>query len=296
MSLSNPLSGWLAIDKPVNMSSAKVVSIVKRCCKKAKVGHAGTLDPFATGVLPIAIGEATKTIAFAQDEDKEYIFTIKFGEQTDTLDPEGVVIAESNNLPNRGDVEKVLGEFIGTIQQTPPIFSALKVNGKRAYDLARSNVEFELKPRLIRIISLELLNFNRKNNTAQLKVCCGKGTYIRSLARDIANAVGSCGYVTTLRRTRVGSFCEKKLISLEKLEEIVHNGDLERELLSVDIVLDDILVLSISEQEASFIRNGKAVLVNHEASDVALVKLQNKPIALGNVENCYFQPTRVFNL
>lgn len=278
------------------MSSAKVVAIIKRNFKKTKVGHAGTLDPFASGVLPIAVGEATKTISFAQDHNKEYVFTLQFGKQTDTLDPEGKVILESEYIPSKEEVEMILPKFCGKILQTPPIFSALKVNGKRAYELARADVEFELKPREVSILSLDLIDYSPLNRTATLRVECGKGTYIRSLARDIAYELGSCAYVLALRRTKVGIFCEKSLISLEKIEQIVHNDSLERELRSVDIVLDDILVLYVSEEKVPDIRNGKAILVSSNEQGIVLVKSDDKPIALGNISNYYFQPTRVFNL
>lgn len=289
-------SGWLAIDKPCGITSTRVVSIVKRYFKKHKVGHAGTLDPFASGVLPIAIGEATKTIAYAQDSSKEYIFTIQFGKQTNTLDTEGEVILESDIIPTQAELETILPNFIGEIWQTPPIFSALKIAGKRAYDLARDNQKFELAPRLISIAALSLLKFSANDKTAILKVNCGKGTYIRALARDIAALLGSCAYVTQLRRTKVGIFCEKTTISLEKIEQIVHNDSLARELRSVDLVLDDIPVLFLSEDQVPLIKFGKTILVDNQHQGILLAKYNNTPVALGTITNNYFQPTRVFNL
>ncbi len=296
-------SGWLAIDKPCGMSSAHIVSIVKRYFKKYhavgrkyKVGHAGTLDPFASGVLPIAVGEATKTMSFVQDFQKEYLFDVQFGSQTDTLDSTGQVISTSEVMPSQVEIENILPQFIGKIWQTPPHFSALKVEGKRAYSLAREGVEFELQPRQINIYSLDLVGFSQQTKIATLKVQCGKGTYVRALARDIALGLGSCAYVSSLRRTRVGLFYEEMLILLANLEQIVHNAPLERELRSIDIVLDDILVLFLSEDTVPLIKNGQAILVSNQDTNTVLAKVDNTPIALGTITNGYFKPTKVFNL
>ena len=297
------LSGWLAIDKPCGMSSAHIVSIVKRYFKKHhgvgrkfKVGHAGTLDPFASGVLTIAVGEATKTMIFVQDFQKEYLFDVQFGSQTDTLDPTGQVVSVSEFTPSQVEVVNILPQFIGKIWQTPPHFSALKVNGKRAYSLARDGAEFDLQPRQINICSLDLVKFSEQTKKATLKVQCGKGTYVRALARDIALGLGSCAHVSFLRRTRVGLFCEEMLILLANLEQIVHNAPLERELRSIDLVLDDILVLFLSEDAVSLIKNGQAILVSNQDADIVLAKVNNTPIALGTITNGYFKPTKVFNL
>ncbi len=296
-------SGWLVIDKPCGMSSTHVVSIVKRhfrknynVGKKYKVGHAGTLDPFASGALPIAVGEATKTISFAQDSEKEYLFDVQFGSQTDTLDYTGQVVSTSEVMPSQVEIENILPQFIGNILQTPPHFSALKVDGKRAYSLAREGLEFELKPRQINVYSLDLVSFSEQAKIATLKVRCGKGTYVRALARDIALGLGSCAHVSSLRRTRVGLFSEEMLILLANLEQIVHNAPLERELRSVDIVLDDILVLFLSEDTVPLIKNGQAILVSNKDTDTVLVKVNNTPIALGTITNGYFKPTKVFNI
>jgi tRNA pseudouridine55 synthase len=296
-------SGWLAIDKPCGISSAQIVSIVKRYFKKYhevgkkfKVGHAGTLDPFASGVLPIAVGEATKTMIFVQDFQKEYVFDIKFGTQTDTLDSTGQVILMSEVMPSQVEVENSLPKFIGNIWQIPPHFSALKLNGKRAYSLARKGITFDLQPRQINIYSLNLIEFSEQKRIVTLKVNCGKGTYIRALARDIALTLGSCAHVSSLRRTKVGLFCEEMLILLANLEQIVHNALLERELRSIDLVLDDIPVLFLSEDTVPLIKNGQAILVSDQDADTVLAKVNNIPIALGTITNGYFKPTKVFNL
>ncbi len=303
MEAQTVLSGWLAIDKPSGVSSSQVVTIIKHHLQSyktwngLKIGHAGTLDPFANGVLPIAIGEATKTINFVQSFLKEYIFDMQFGQQTDTLDPEGQIIQISQFMPSKKDIEDILPQFTGKIWQIPPCFSALKINGERAYTLAREGKKFELAKRQVDIYSLELLEFCFTSNSAKLKVTSGKGTYIRSLARDIAIALGSCAYVSSLRRIKVGLFCEETLILLENIEQIVHNGIFERKLLSVDVVLDDIPVLLLSKDKVSLIKNGQAVPVSdYDQCTVLLVKSNNLPIALGSVTNGYFKPTRVFNL
>jgi tRNA pseudouridine55 synthase len=303
MTLYNVPSGWIAVDKPCGMSSAHIVSIVKcyfkkykSIGKKIKVGHAGTLDPFASGVLPLAIGEATKTIAFAQNYNKEYIFDMQFGKQTDTLDPEGKIVLESDITPSKTDIENILPKFLGETWQTPPHFSALKINGQRAYNLARKSENFELQPRLINVSSIQLVDFSETTKIAAVKVECAKGTYIRSLARDIALNLGSCAYVSALRRTKVGLFCEKKLILLENIKQMMHNDSLERELRSVDIVLDDIPVLFLSEDIVPLIKNGQTIFVNKNINGSVLVKVNNLPIALGIITNSYFKPTRVFNL
>ncbi|WP_309601390.1 tRNA pseudouridine(55) synthase TruB, partial [Sphingomonas sp.] len=216
------MNGWIILDKPLGLGSTNAVSAVKRALREAgepktKVGHGGTLDPLATGVLPIALGEATKLAGRMLDATKAYDFTIAFGEQTDTLDLEGQVIATSDVRPTLAEVEAILPRFTGKIEQIPPAYSALKVDGERAYDLARKGVDVELKTRSVTVLELALLS--AETDSATLSATVSKGTYIRSLARDIALALGTVGHVTMLRRTKAGPFTLKSAISLDILNE-----------------------------------------------------------------------------
>jgi tRNA pseudouridine55 synthase len=211
------LHGWLVIDKGLNVTSAKAVSKAQNILNAAKVGHSGTLDPLATGVLPLAFGEATKTISYLMDAKKEYSFTVCWGEARDTDDTEGVVTARNSVRPTEADIEAALPNFIGNIQQVPPIYSAVKVEGERAYKLARENKFFELKPRSILIDQFKLIDMPDQDH-ASFEVTSGKGAYIRGLARDIARHMGAFGHVSKLRRTRVGPFCESNAILLDHLE------------------------------------------------------------------------------
>ena len=216
------LNCWLNIDKPLEMSSARAVAIVKRLTKAKKVGHGGTLDPMATGILPIALNKATKTSENMMSARKKYAFTIKWGEMRDTDDAEGAVEAVSAIRPATAQLISVLPQFIGKIQQKPSRFSAIKINGKRAYDLARDGAQFEIKSREIEIFSLKMLQ--NTQDFCTIEVDCSKGTYVRSLSRDIALELGACGYVSSLTRLQVGQFLYKNKISLEKLKNIVMMG------------------------------------------------------------------------
>lgn len=226
------INGWLNIDKPYGFSSAKVVAIVKRLLKAKKVGHGGTLDPLASGVLPICINKATKTTEKTMNFSKEYFFNITFGEERTTADAEGKVIKTSNIIPTENEIKNILNNFIGEIQQTPPIYSAIKVNGKRAYDLARNNQNIELQARLVKVFELNFLGFENEK-TAKFSVKCGKGFYIRSLAVDISKALNTVGYVSYLRRTEVGIFNKDNMITLEKLKTIYENNELEKYLINL---------------------------------------------------------------
>lgn len=226
------INGWLNIDKPYGFSSAKVVAIVKRLLKAKKVGHGGTLDPLASGVLPICINKATKTTEKTMNFSKEYFFDITFGEERTTADAEGEVIKTSNVIPTENEIKNILNNFIGEIQQTPPIYSAIKVNGKRAYDLARNNQNVELQARLVKVFELNFLGFENEK-TAKFSVKCGKGFYIRSLAVDISKALNTVGYVSYLRRTEVGIFNKDNMITLEKLKTIYENNELEKYLINL---------------------------------------------------------------
>lgn len=226
------INGWLNIDKPYGFSSAKVVAIVKKLLKAKKVGHGGTLDPLASGVLPICINKATKTTEKTMNFSKEYFFNITFGEERTTADAEGEVIKTSNIIPTENEIKNILNNFIGEIQQTPPIYSAIKVNGKRAYDLARNNQNVELQARLVKVFELNFLGFENEK-TAKFSVKCGKGFYIRSLAVDISKALNTVGYVSYLRRTEVGIFNKDNMITLEKLKTIYENNELEKYLINL---------------------------------------------------------------
>lgn len=278
------IHGWLNIDKPLGMSSAKVVGKVKWLLKpeKPKIGHAGTLDPLASGVLPIALGEATKTSGYMMDARKIYRFTVQFGVATSTDDAEGEVTEQSEVIPTRTEVEAVLGEFLGKIDQIPPIYSALKVDGKRAYALARAGEEVELASREVMIHRLEVIEAP-SDSAITLEVECGKGTYVRSLARDVAQKCGTCGHVSMLQRAAVGKFGLSDAISLDLLEEMVHkaassgaNGVLEGALMPLAIGLDDIPALTIGKDQAAQLRHGQPLTLAYDPNvDAELVQVEH---------------------
>lgn len=289
----NNINGWMNINKPKGFNSTKIVAILKRYYNAKKVGHAGTLDPLAEGVLPIALGEATKTINFMMDAKKEYEFTIKWGESTSTDDAEGEIIATSNKTPSQEEIKTALPHFTGEIAQIPPAFSAIKINGQRAYDLARKGEEVKIKSRTVNIYSLEYIG----NDT--FRTTCSKGTYIRSLARDLAEYLGTKGHVTMLKRTKVGNFCINSAILLDIFDNKVYKDGSDELLLPVDQVLDDIPVLDFTEEEAISIRQGKTVKFNQEGlnnDEVVVIKSNGKLIALAKVWDGFVKPSRVFNL
>ena len=216
--------GWLVLDKPAGMTSTQAVGAVRRAFDARKAGHAGTLDPLATGVLPIALGEATKTVPYAVEGEKGYQFTVRWGAETDTDDAEGRLVATSETRPDRGAIEPLLARFVGEILQTPPAFSAIKIDGERAYDLARAGETVELEPRLVRIDEFTLLH-TPDRDTAVFEARCGKGTYVRALARDMGRALGCLGHVVALRRTRVGPFAEADAVSMATLQEAADAGE-----------------------------------------------------------------------
>src|SRR5690606_18006997 len=218
-----PVHGWVVIDKQAGMSSAHVVARVQRLIGAAKAGHGGTLDPLATGVLPVALGEATKTVAYVMDGRKRYRFTVRWGEARDTDDSEGAVTETSDARPDRDAIVAALGDFVGLIRQTPPAFSAIKIDGRRAYALARAGEAFAVEPREVQIDSFELIALQDRDH-AVFDVHCGKGTYMRALARDLARRLGTVGHIAALRRTAAGPFDEAAAISLESLESLVHSA------------------------------------------------------------------------
>jgi tRNA pseudouridine55 synthase len=292
------VNGWLILDKPQGLNSTKAVSRVKHLFNAQKAGHAGTLDPLATGVLPIALGEATKTVPFVMDGSKAYRFTIVWGAETDTDDSDGSVTEQSEKRPSRSEIEAILPRFTGTISQLPPRYSALKVDGARAYDLARENEDFELQPRDITIDSLRLVEISDPEH-AVLEAECGKGTYVRSLARDIGRVLGALGHVGALRRTRVGPFDEAEAISLATLETLEADG-LPGTLLPVETALTEIPSLSLSSSDAARLRLGQSVLLRGRDAPIISGPIyavsKGALIAIGEVSQGEFKPKRIFNL
>ncbi|WP_420560381.1 tRNA pseudouridine(55) synthase TruB [Tepidicaulis sp.] len=298
-----PVSGWVIIDKPVGPTSTHVVNIVRRAFDAQKAGHAGTLDPLATGILPVALGEATKTIPFVMDARKTYRFTVKWGEATATDDAEGEVIARSDLRPARAEIEAVLSRFTGEIEQVPPQFSAIKVEGERAYDLARAGVEVELKARKVTIFKIKLTGMPDEAH-AEFEILCSKGTYVRSLARDMAEALGTCGHVVKLHRAATGPFAEAASIPLEKLKDLSHSapasGPLEAFLLPIETALDDIPALALDGSDTAKLKRGQAVLLRGRDAPVfdgpVLTLHKGEPVALTEYDRGSLRPVRVFNL
>jgi tRNA pseudouridine55 synthase len=293
------LHGWIILDKPLGLGSTQAVSAVKRALREAgepktKVGHGGTLDPLATGVLPIALGEATKLAGRMLDATKTYEFTIRFGEQTDTLDAEGTVIATSDVRPSQSDVEAVLPHFTGPIEQVPPAYSALKIDGKRAYDLARAGQEVDMKMRSVEIYHLKILSAD--TNSATLSATVSKGTYIRSLARDIALALNSVGHVTMLHRSKAGPFAQKQAISLDFLADAAKARALTRTVLPLEAGLDDIPALLVTPEQAKLLRHGQPLVGTPVSPGLHLAKDGETPVALVEAEGGTITVVRGFNL
>ena len=299
------IHGWIIIDKPGGLSSNAVVGRVRRLTGAAKVGHAGTLDPMATGVLPMALGEATKIVSYLMDGAKAYRFTVRWGGQRNTDDAEGEVVATSDARPAKEQILAVLGNFIGDIEQVPPVFSAIKIEGKRAYALARADQAPEMKPRTIHIEDLKLLSVVDADH-AEFEAVSGKGAYMRSLARDLGTALGTVGHIVQLRRIAVGPFDEKQAISLDKLESLRHSAPLSEHLLPVETVLDDIPALALTETEARKLNQGQAIPVLPVASrsplknigqgDVVRVMAEGRLVALAKINGGEIRPFRVINL
>ena len=254
------INGWLCVDKPGGISSAGVVARLRTAFKPLRIGHGGTLDPLATGVLPVALGEATKTVAYANSGRKSYRFTLRFGECRDTEDAEGAVLETSTVRPGDDSINAVLGRFIGTIQQTPPAYSALKLDGRRAYVRAREGETVVLPSRPVTVYALRLVD-RPDGDRAVFEVECGKGFYVRALGRDLAAALGTLGYVLELRRTRVGPFREADAIPLDNLVAMGHSAPAFEHIYPVETVLDDIPALAVTGQEAAAIRQGRSVKV-----------------------------------
>jgi tRNA pseudouridine55 synthase len=293
------LHGWLILDKPVGLGSTQAVGAVKRALReagygKAKVGHGGTLDPLASGVLPVAIGEATKLAGRMLDSDKIYDFTVTFGAETDTLDLEGQVVATSEVRPTRAEVESVLPRFTGPIEQAPPAYSAIKIDGQRAYDLARAGEVVEMKKRAVTIHALSMLESDADSVTLTAHV--SKGTYIRSLARDIAYALGTVGHVTMLRRTKAGPFSLKDAISLDILHEAARARAIAQLMLPLTAGLDDIPALSVTPEQATALRQGRVLSGNPRIQGLMLALEGETPVALVESLGPDIRVVRGFNL
>jgi tRNA pseudouridine55 synthase len=297
-----PVHGWLIFDKPQGMTSTQAVTRVRRLYQAEKAGHAGTLDPLATGVLPIAFGEATKTVPYAIEGSKDYRFTIRFGAETDTDDAEGKVVAQTDQRPTSAEIEAKLAAFTGEIEQVPPRYSAVRVDGARAYDLARDQEDFELAPRRVSIARLALVAHPDQDHCV-LEARCGKGTYVRAVARDLGRALGTLAHIEALRRTRVGGFEEERAVPLARLEALAESGGHEALLSAlepVETALGDIPALALSGPDADRLRRGQAVLLRGRDAPIVegtfYATSRGKLVALGEVDKGEFRPRRVFNL
>ncbi len=299
----NPVHGWLVLDKPLNMTSTQAVGFVRRAFNAQKAGHAGTLDPLATGILPIALGEGTKTVPYAVDGEKAYRFTVRWGIETTTDDTEGEVVKTSDARPARADIEALLPRFIGEIMQVPPQFSAIKVDGERAYDLARDGEEVRLAARPVYIERLELVDMPDEE-TSVFEAQCGRGTYVRAVARDMGRLLGCYGHVVALRRTRVGPFGEERAVSVAEIEAAMKSdggcGALARLLEPVESALADLPELMVSPADAASLVRGQAILIRGRDAPVlsgpAFATSKGRLIALGELDKGALHPTRVFNL
>jgi tRNA pseudouridine55 synthase len=296
--------GWIILDKPVGMTSTHAVSIVKRLFTAKRAGHAGTLDPLASGCLPIALGEATKTVPFVMDGRKAYRFSVRWGEERDTDDAEGRVAETSDARPPIEEIRRILPQFTGAIEQVPPQFSAIKIDGERAYDIARDGATVELKARAVDIHRLDLVEVPDPDH-AVFEAECGKGTYVRALARDMGRLLSCRGHVSALRRTEVGPFTEQDMIPLERLESLCHRAaagelTLAQALLPVETALDDIPALAISKADAARLQRGQAVLMRGRDAPVfhgtVYVTASGRLIALAEIDRGEIVPKRVFNL
>jgi tRNA pseudouridine55 synthase len=300
------VSGWICLDKPLNLTSTQAVGRVRRAFNAQKAGHAGTLDPLATGILPIALGEATKTVPFLMDAGKTYRFTIAWGATTASFDREGQVTATSAVRPSRAEVEAALPAFVGDIQQVPPAFSAVKVDGERAYDLAREGIEVDLAPRTVSIHGIEVAGEPDADHI-ELELACGKGAYVRAVVRDLAAALGACAHVSALRRTRVGALGEDRAIGLDMLEELCNSGARPEALLPVETALDDIPALALTTEDAFRLTQGRSVVLLPRQAEALKASLKSGSrtvaafegatiVALCEMRAGRLNPVRVFHL
>ncbi len=290
------MNGWIFVDKPKNITSFKVIKRLKKILNIKKIGHSGTLDPFATGILAIALGEATKSIRYL-NQNKVYKFNVVFGELKDTDDITGKTIKNSNIVPTLFEVDQCIKKFIGKHKQIPPQFSAVKVNGKRAYKLARDNQKFELKAKDVFIKSIECLGAKNKNEYSFI-VECSTGTYVRSLARDLGKMLGTFAYVSELRRVKIGKIEEKDIILLDKFEELVHIGHHFEVMHSIRDVLDDIPAVLIDQELSHKFQNGLSFeyISKKSENDYLLIETNTKFVGIGKAIEGKIKPVRVFNL
>lgn len=295
-----PVHGWVIVDKPLALTSTQCLAKVRRLTDAAKAGHGGTLDPLATGILPIALGEATKTVNWVMTAGKTYRFTVRWGEATETDDTEGAITQRSDVRPDRAAIEAVLPSFTGEILQRPPAYSAIKVDGQRSYDLARKGEVLELAARPIRIDALRLVDCPDPDH-AVFEVDCGKGAYVRALGRDLALALGTYGHITVLRRTRVGRYDEKAAFSLDSLEELCQKDAAHAYLLPIETALDDIPALVLTGPQADRLKHGQPIKIALTAPGLPpegelLVMADGKPVGLAERSADEVRPLRLFNL
>ena len=296
------VNGWVVLDKPSGMTSTQAVGAVRRAFNARKAGHAGTLDPLATGILPIALGEATKTVPFAVDGEKAYRFTVRWGIETNTDDSEGKPVRTSESHPSRVAIELLLPRFTGAILQAPPAFSAIKIDGERAYDLARSGEMVVIEPRPVVIDELRLVDMPDVD-TSVFEARCGKGTYVRSLARDMGRELGCFGHIIALRRTRVGRFGDDIAVTLEALRAAADGSSgvaIAGMLRPVEAALGDLVEISVSPSDAADLVMGRPVLIRGRDAPVlsgpAYAVAKGRIVALGEIEKGALHPTRVFNM
>jgi tRNA pseudouridine55 synthase len=295
-----PVHGWVIVDKPLGLTSTQCLAKVRRLTDAAKAGHGGTLDPLATGILPIALGEATKTVNWVMTAGKTYRFTVRWGEATETDDTEGAVTLRSDIRPDRTAIEAMLPSFTGEIMQRPPAYSAIKVDGQRSYDLARKGEMLELAARPIRIDALRLIDCPDPDH-AVFEVDCGKGAYVRALGRDFALSLGTYGHITVLRRTRVGRYDESGAFSLDSLEELCQKDAAHAYLLPIETALDDIPALVLTGPQADRLKHGQPIKIALTAPGLPpegelLVMADGKPVGLAERSADEVRPLRLFNL
>ena len=297
MAVLDKLNGWIFLDKPIGMTSNAALQQIRRNLSKVKAGFVGTLDPLASGFLPVALGKSTKVINLAENLNKKYTFSIKWGEKTDTGDTEGKVIKISRKYPSKEDIKSILGKFNGTISQTPPKHSSLKVNGVRAYELARKKIPFKLKKRKVNIYKLEINNYISEQ-ISEFNVECSSGTYVRSLAESISDSLGTLGTVTSLRREGFGNF-NKNLISLDYFLSLVLSDDLNNVIEPVDSVFNWINVIKINKKQLNKVLKGNCIEMDVffkndlQTNDLTFVKYKNEIAALGILEKQNFYPKKV---
>ena len=290
------MDGWIFIDKPKNITSFDVIQKLRRILNIKKIGHSGTLDPFATGILAVALGEATKSIHYF-NPTKVYAFNIVFGESKDTDDITGKTVNRSNIIPTLEEIDQCLKKFTGKLSQVPPKYSAVKVNGKRAYKLARNNEKFELKAKKVSIKSLECLG-TKNSKEYCFKMECSSGTYVRSIARDLGKMLGTFAYVSELRRIKIGGIEEKDIILLDKFEELVHIGVHFEVMHSIRDVLDDIPAVLIDDDLSHKFQNGLSFEYHSKKfeTDYLLIETKNRFVGIGRETKGKIKPIRVFNL